>query len=110
MVAAYAVKEVLWLRTLYTKLGLEIGTITICADSQSAIKLLEKPVFSMRSKHINVIYHFCAGASESQGRRIQVHLNRQDVADAMTKLLASGKFTFCRTAMGIGGTDSNSNC
>jgi nitrogenase molybdenum-iron protein alpha/beta subunit len=26
MVAAYAVKEVLWLRTLYTELGMEVGS------------------------------------------------------------------------------------
>jgi ribonuclease HI len=58
MAAAYAIKEALWLRTLLSELGLDSEPITIYADSQSAIKLLKNPVLSMRSKHIDVIYHF----------------------------------------------------
>ena len=58
MAAASAVKEALWLRNLLSDLGLSYPTIHIKADSQSAIKLLKNPIFSMRSKHIDVIYHF----------------------------------------------------
>ena len=58
MAAAAAIKEALWLRTLLGNLGQPIQTIPMLADSQGAIKLLKNPVFSMRSKHIDVIYHF----------------------------------------------------
>ena len=58
MAAAAAIKEALWLRTLLSNLHLNITTVNINADSQGAIKLLKNPVFSMRSKHIDVIYHF----------------------------------------------------
>lgn len=103
MAAAYATKEALWLRTLLSELGLEIGAIGINADSQSAIKLLKNPVFSMRSKHIDVIYHFA-----------REHVTRKDivfkyistdkmVADALTKPLPSTKFNYCRSMMGISG-------
>jgi hypothetical protein len=37
------------MRTLLSELDIEAGTITICADRQSAIKLLKNPVFSMRA-------------------------------------------------------------
>ena len=60
MAAAYAIKEALWLKTLLSEFGLDTRSnpITIYADNQSAIKLLKNPIFSMRSKHIDVIYHF----------------------------------------------------
>ena len=58
MAAAQAVKEALWMRKLMLDLNLSGGTISIKADNQSAIKLLKNPLTSMRSKHIDVIYHF----------------------------------------------------
>eukprot|EP00877_Chromochloris_zofingiensis_P001915 jgi/Chrzof1/11724/Cz06g07040.t1 len=58
MAAAAAVKEALWLRTLLSELQLDIDNITIMADNQSAIKLLRNPISSMRTKHIDVAYHF----------------------------------------------------
>lgn len=101
MAAASAVKEALWLRTLLTDLGLSYPTISIKADSQSAIKLLKNPVFSMRSKHIDVIYHF---ARERVTRKdVSFSYIKTDgmVADALTKPVPKIKFEFCRSAMGI---------
>jgi hypothetical protein len=83
-------------------------TIEIQADSQSAIKLLKNPVFSMRSKHIDVIYHFARERVTRKDITFRYISTDKMVADALTKPLASSKFVFCRTAMGIGGTDSDS--
>ena len=105
MAAAYAIKEALWLRTLLSELGLDTGTITICADSQSAIKLLKNPVFSMRSKHIDVIYHFARERVTRKDVAFKYIPTDKMAADALTKPLPSTKFNFCRTAMGIGGID-----
>ena len=66
MASAFAVKEALWIRTLMINLDLDPGPVNIKADNQSAIKLLKNPVSSMRSKHIDVIYHF---ARERVARR-----------------------------------------
>ncbi len=63
MAAAHATKEALWLRKLCTDLQLADGPVNIYSDNQSAIKLLKNPIASMRSKHIDVIYHFAASAS-----------------------------------------------
>ena len=103
MAAASAIKEALWLRQLLHSLTLDTSTMAIQADSQSAIKLLRNPVFSMRSKHIDVIYHF---ARERVARNeITFSYIRTDhmVADALTKPLPAHKFAFCRAAMGIAG-------
>ena len=104
MAAAYAIKEALWLQIFLSELGRDTQPITIRADSQSAIKLLKNPVLSMRSKHIDVIYHF---ARERVARKdVVFNYIRTDemVADALTKPLPASKFNFCRSAMGIAAT------
>lgn len=101
MAAAYAIKEGLWLRTLLSEIGVDINTMIICADNQSAIKLLKNPVFSMRSKHIDVIYHFARERVTRKEVSFKYIPTTQMVADALTKPLAPVKFNFCRAHMGM---------
>ncbi len=103
MAAAYAIKEGLWLRNLLRDLGLEDDTISIKADSQSAIKVLKNPVFSMRSKHIDVIYHFARERVARKDVSFTYIPTGKMVADALTKPLPTAKFTFCREHMGLSG-------
>ena len=101
MAAASATKEGLWLRKLLNDLQLDITIITINADNQSAIKLLKNPVLSMRSKHIDVIYHF-ARERVMRGEVSFTYIKTESmVADALTKALPASKFRFCRNAMGL---------
>jgi hypothetical protein len=100
MAAAFTIKEGLWLHKLFNDLGLNIQ-INIKADNQSAIKLLKNPVLSMRSKHIDVIYHF---ARERVARgEVSFQYIRTDnmVADALTKPVPANKLNYCRDAMGV---------
>ncbi|PRW05741.1 reverse transcriptase,R [Chlorella sorokiniana] len=105
MAAAYAIKEGLWLRTLLSDLGMRLDTITINADNQGAIKLLKNPVFSMRSKHIGVIYHFARERVIRKDISFKYIPTAKMVADALTKPLPAAKLAFCRTAMGIAGME-----
>jgi hypothetical protein len=101
MAAAYAIKEGLWLRTLISEIGLDIGSITIFADNQSAIKLLKNPVFSMRSKHIDVIYHFARERVMRKDITFKYLPTTEMVADALTKPVPPNKLAYCRAHMGI---------
>ena len=101
MAAAYAIKEGLWLRTLLTELGLEASTIPIQADNQSAIKILKNPVFSMRSKHIDVIYHFARERVARKDITFKYIPTSKMVADALTKPLPEKKLNYCRSCMGV---------
>jgi hypothetical protein len=99
--AAAAVKESLWLRKLLVDFKIEVGTIDILADNQSAIKLLRNPISAMRSKHIDVMHHF---ARERVARKeVAFHYVGTDaqVADGMTKALPLVQHTYCCKGMGV---------
>lgn len=98
--AAAAVKEALWLKKLLAELG-ESTVVEIGSDSQGAIKLLKNPVYSARTKHIDVVYHF-ARERVAGGEVSFVYVQSQHmVADAFTKAVPVGKLSFCCAAMGL---------
>jgi hypothetical protein len=50
----HVAKQVLWHRTLLTKLGIQVPpSMTIFSDNQGAC-----PEFHARTKHIDITYHF----------------------------------------------------
>jgi hypothetical protein len=101
MSAAYAVKEALWLRTLLADLKIDTRTIPIHADNQSAIKLLKNPISSLRSKHIDVIYHFARERVARKDVTFKYVKTENMVADILTKAIPAFKFAFCRASMGV---------
>jgi hypothetical protein len=101
MAAAFAVKEALWLRKLMCDFGMGIQPVKIFGDNQSALKLIKHPIASLRSKHIDVIYHF-ARERAARGEVKFEYLKTDDmVADIMTKPLPETKLEKFREEMGI---------
>jgi hypothetical protein len=102
MAAAHATKEALWLRKLASDLQLDnVGAISIRADNQSAIKLLNNPISSARSKHIDIIYHFARERVARGEVSFRYISTAAMVADSLTKTVPVAKFDFCRNGMGI---------
>ena len=101
MAAAAATKEALWLRKLIDDLQRTVSTITIRADNQGAVKLLKNPITSLRSKHINVIYHFARERVARKEVAFEYVKTEHMLADFLTKPVAEGKHTFCRDGLGL---------
>jgi phosphopantetheinyl transferase (holo-ACP synthase) len=101
MAAAHAAKEALWLRKLMADLRIGTGMIVIKADNQSAIKLLKNPITSLRSKHIDVIYHFARERVARGEIEYQYISTTHMIADALTKAVAPTKLILCRDNMGV---------
>ena len=101
MAAAAAIKEALWLQKLLNDLLIRTGTIVIRADNQGAIKLLQNPITSMRSKHIDVIYHFARERVARKEVAFAYIRTEQMLADVLTKALPKLKHAFCCAGMGV---------
>ena len=101
MAAAAATKEALWLRKLINDLQRTVSTITIRADNQGAVKLLKNPITSLRSKHIDVIYHFARERVARKEVVFEYVKTEHMLADFLTKPVAEGKHTFCRDGLGL---------
>ncbi|PSC69623.1 Gag-Pol poly, partial [Micractinium conductrix] len=106
--AATTIKEGLWLRKLFQDLSLDLHTVAICADSQTALKLLKNPIVSNRSKHIDVVHHFARERVARNEVTFEYISTESMVADALTKPVPATKFNFCRAGMGL--SYSGSGC
>jgi transposase InsO family protein len=101
MAAAAAVKEGLWLRKLLDSLDISLEVVHIACDNQSALKLLKNPIFSTRSKHIDVMHYF---ARERVLRKeVSFHYvpTRKMLADVMTKALPVEQHNELCTLFGV---------
>ena len=73
----------------------------IYADNQSAIKLLKNPVSSLRSKHIDVAYHFARERVTRKEIEFQYIKTDEMLADMLTKAVPSGKLKMCCGGIGL---------
>ena len=103
MAASAAIKEALWLKKLLGDLHIVDvnNTITILSDNQGAIKLLHNPITSMRSKHIDVIYHFARERIARKEVAIEYVRTEHMLADVLTKALPKVKHALCCAGMGV---------
>ena len=101
MATTHAFKESIWLRRLCSDIGVDVGQITICCDSQSTICLAKNPTFHARTKHIDVQFHFVRDMVEDGKVNLKKVDNVKNVADALMKLVGIEKFKWCSKSMGL---------
>lgn len=94
--ASESAKEILWLQQLLMDLGERYDCIELYVDNQSAIKLINNPVFHKRTKHIDVKYNFIREKVENGFINISYVSSKNQFADILTKPLHTQSFVFLR--------------
>ncbi|CAK1579062.1 unnamed protein product [Parnassius mnemosyne] len=94
--ACEAAKEMIWLRQLMLDLGENCKCVTMFIDNQSAIKLINNPVYHKRTKHIDVKYYFIREKVELGMIKINYVPSKDQLADILTKALSTQTFTYIR--------------
>ena len=87
-----AIKEQIQLSNLFKQLGLTYIKNPIRTDSQSAIALAHNPEYYIRTKYINIQYHFIREVLEKYLADISYILTNAQIADGLTKALNPIKF------------------
>ena len=100
--ATYAAKEALWLRSLISQLfDTTLKPTTLFSDNQSAIALTKDHQFHVRTKHINIRFHFIHWIVENGSLRLVYCPTNDMVADALTKALPSPKVKHFAKELGL---------
>ena len=82
----HAAKQVLWHRSLFQELEIELPTTsTIFSDNQAAIAIAHHPKFHARTKHIDISYHFLRDLVKSDSLYLVYVNTHQNLADLFTK-------------------------
>ena len=89
------------MKTVFSELGMPVGTIPICGDNQGSIFISSNPVQERRSKHIVIHYHFVRDCIEDGKIAIYFVDGSQNPADLFTKNLGQTKFEQFRGHLGL---------
>nr|GEU95335.1 hypothetical protein [Tanacetum cinerariifolium] len=97
-----AVNEVIWLRGLLEKLGVELNTLVINCDNQDAIHLSWNHVFHEKTKHINVRYHFIREVLEAKMVKVLNVGTEHNVVDALMNVVPGLKLQHFLKLLNVG--------
>ena len=95
------VKEALFLRNIleFFDPGQSMVSIPVHEDNAGSIKLVESPLSSARSRHIDIRHHFVRGLCENGIIRMVYVPTDQQHADTLTKSLGLDAFARHRNAL-----------
>jgi hypothetical protein len=101
--ATEGVKEAIWMQGLISKLGVTQNVIKVYYDSHNAICLTKNDMYQLKTKHIDIKYHFIRDiVTEGKIKVDKIHTN-ENFADMLTKPLSNTKFKHCLDLAGVCG-------
>nr|GEX12917.1 retrovirus-related Pol polyprotein from transposon TNT 1-94 [Tanacetum cinerariifolium] len=101
MALTEALKESIWLKGLLIELGVNLRSVVVNFDNQSAIHLLRNAMFHERTKHINVRYHFIKEIMEFKDIKVAKIGTKDNAADTFTKVVPGPKLKYCMEILGV---------
>ena len=94
-------RQVSWIRNIFLELGIRLQPVLVYGDNQGSIFIGSNPVQEIRTKHIDIKYHYvCECVAE---RKIDMYFvpSEDNTADIFTKNLGHLKFEKFRTELSI---------
>jgi len=99
----HATKEALWLRSFISEIRGQLRSpIVVNCNNQGAIALSKDSKFHLRTKHIDLWYHFVREAVEDDKIMVIYIPTEENVSDIFTKALARPKFVRFVEKLGLG--------
>lgn len=96
-----AVCESLFLKGILNDLCLDIKTVVLYEDNQSAIHLAKNRETCKRTKHLDVKYHFIREKVEEGTIQVEYVPTSDQLADVLTKPLLGTRFDILRSKLGL---------
>ncbi|KAJ3705170.1 hypothetical protein LUZ61_008875 [Rhynchospora tenuis] len=94
--------EIMWLQFLLQELNITLPQPpTLWCDNIGATFLAANPMFHARTKHIEIDYHFVRERVASNKLCVRFVCSKDQLADVMTKPLATTRFQFLRNKLNV---------
>ena len=100
---ALCAREAAWILKLQNDFGVETNAILIHADNTGAIELARDHKSTIKSKHIDVVYHLTRDYVQRGLIKITYIPTKDMIADCMTKPFGKVKLEEFTSAMGLQG-------
>ncbi|GJZ66542.1 hypothetical protein Tco_0623238 [Tanacetum coccineum] len=101
MAAASCCGQVLWIQNQMLDYGYNFMNTKIFIDNESTICIVKNLVFHLKTKHIEIRYHFIKDSNEKKLiQMIKIHTD-QNVADLLIKAFDVNKFKYLIASIGM---------
>ena len=94
-------RQLVWIRSLLSELGINFAPIPLCGDNQGSIFLSSNPVQEKRIKHIDLCHHYICEVIHDKKIELFFIEGAKNPADLFTKNLGCIKFQKFREQLGL---------
>ncbi len=93
--------QLVWVRNLFSELGIELAPVSLYGDNQGMIFIASNPVQEKRSKHIDLCYHYIRDVVQLDKVELFFVEETQNPVDMFTKNLGCVKFLKFQEQLGL---------
>jgi hypothetical protein len=94
-------EEMIWLHRFMEELGNKQENNKLYYDSESIIHLVKKLPFHLKTKHIQLMYHFIQFVLEDGHLKLEKIHTSQNLADMLTKGVTGEKLSSFSVSVGL---------
>jgi hypothetical protein len=99
--ASHCCAQLLWMRQTLRDYGYKLSKVALLCDNESVIRMAYNPVEHIRTKHIDIWYHFLRDHQQKGDIEIAYVSTHNQLADIFTKPLDGKTFSKLRNELNI---------